>query len=94
MNIITLYELNLPEIVNRELLSLRRKLKRENLLNPYLSNLFKLITQLNNSKDNKVKKARYFNKIYDLILERSTQKQSIFTKNLVFLKEWSLKKRS
>lgn len=90
MNIICLYENDLPKIVNRDLLSLKRKLKREDLLNQSLDYLLKLITQLNNCS--KTKKKQYYHKIHELIIERISQQDYIFKKNLSFLNDWILKK--
>lgn len=90
MNIICLYELNLQQIVNSEILSLKRKLRREDLLNAQLTIFLKLIKQLNNSNDKR--KNQYYNRINTFIAERLAENDALFNKDLSFLSCWVSKK--
>jgi len=92
INILCLYELNSSDMVNRKLLSLKRKLRREQLLTPPLAKLLKLFTQLNNATNHKTKKNQYYQEIQELILERISHNHLLFTRALFFLKEWVFQK--
>ena len=88
LNIICSYELQAFDIVDKEIRSIRRKLQRKKLIDNHTIELFKLLTQLNNAKDNSQKKKAQQKKINTFIDKQLISNNFVYKKDLDFLHKW------
>ncbi len=91
MHTLCFYELSIPNLAAREILSLRRKLKREEMDLPVLNNLLNLISLIINAHTENTKKIEA--KLHEITtLFDANAENKFFIQKLVFVKQWAEKK--
>lgn len=88
LNILSLYELGLFDLVTKEIRSVKRKLIREDLIDEHFTELFKLLTQLNNVKKDAKKEKRILVKMNVFIDDQMSNENVLYHKDLEFFRNW------